>query len=93
MRRTKHTPGPWIADYFDRIDSRDGQIAILNRGMRDGQCAANARLIAAAPLLLDKLKEAVEFTHDSTLRCQEWKKLIQLIEGEEADGPKPIKNT
>ena len=71
MTKAKHTPGPWWAD-FDGEDTFDGveiqQVGRLHyvpvanvpvdytdREERE----ANARLIAAAPDLLDALEEAV----------------------------------
>ena len=65
------TPGPWRAEFPDEISVRDadgGRIAILAnlkgrlgmKGRRDtSEVEANARLIAAAPDLLEALKEMV----------------------------------
>lgn len=63
-----HTPGPWTADLgeaFHIRDTRGGSLAQLKflkgrgglAGRRNGdEVAANARLIAAAPKLLDALE-------------------------------------
>lgn len=50
-----HSKGPWENEYFDRVDSADGIIAWLNKGVKGGKgdCAGNCRLIAAAPELLN----------------------------------------
>ena len=59
--KTKHTPGPWEACIysgpFDQplILSSDGAIGRLH-GMEDRQHEANAKLIAAAPDLLEALE-------------------------------------
>ena len=65
------TPGPWRAEFPDEISVRDadgGRIAILAnlkgrlgmKGRRDtSEVEANARLIAAAPDLLEALQEMV----------------------------------
>ena len=61
MEKTKHTPGPW--------ETKDGQEVMAESGMRlIAQChaghreerGANARLIAAAPDLLEACKKAFD---------------------------------
>ncbi len=67
-QKAAHTPGPWIADlgeaYRVRAQQDGGQVAIMMSlkgqhglaGRRSGdEVAANARLIAAAPDLLEAL--------------------------------------
>lgn len=55
---TKHTPGPWIAEKWDRlrwmVTHPDGIVCITAAGNDEG----NARLMAAAPDLLLALEEA-----------------------------------
>ena len=64
-----HTPGPWIAEFGEayrvRAQGDGGQVAIMTNlkgqfgmlGRRSGdEVAANARLIAAAPELLEALR-------------------------------------
>lgn len=75
MNEVKHTPGPWKVDddtahgrmtlIFDQLGDL---IADTARGMRNvdldsaaSECEANARLIAAAPALLEALKELWPF--------------------------------
>lgn len=59
--RTEHTPGPWEAVTYDGafdqplIKSGHGTIGRLH-GMEDRQHEANAKLIAAAPELLEALQ-------------------------------------
>lgn len=69
MSDAKHTPGPWQADLGEafHIREQDGgrvaQLVFTNgrhgmKGRRNGnEVAANARLIAAAPDLLEALEE------------------------------------
>jgi hypothetical protein len=61
MSNTKHTPGPWRADVQDpafvNYDVRTDETIICTMGidMCTEEEAANARLIAAAPELLEAL--------------------------------------
>jgi hypothetical protein len=62
-RRTvsDHTPGPWEEKANTRkhvrdIRAKDGTWIAESYGSEDPECAANARLIAAAPELLQALK-------------------------------------
>ena len=67
MNANKHTPGPWMKSTHGGISkysiwSSNGQhIADTNTTKSIGfdKCAANASLIAAAPELLEALKELV----------------------------------
>jgi len=76
----RHTPGPWIPDlgevYRVRSQQDGGQIAIMmnlkGAGLRAGdEVAANARLIAAAPDLLEALGNCVSllsaYTNDDAV--------------------------
>jgi hypothetical protein len=59
--KTKHTPGPWTAKAnLDVVDSNGERVARLasTRGKYEYE-EINARLIAAAPELLDALQELV----------------------------------
>lgn len=68
---TKHTPGPWYADPSKRVtgfavthDGEPNPLAIAlrkpknsySKGIPDTKALANARLIAAAPELLEALE-------------------------------------
>jgi predicted amidophosphoribosyltransferase len=62
-----HTPGPWrfyenavSIDIVDAVHS-NGLAILEKRGVNDEQKKANARLMAAAPDLLDALKQAHDF--------------------------------
>ena len=72
MTETKHTPGPWVRDCWDILgnDGKDGtghvcEISRPNSGdefyWREGEADANARLIAAAPDMLEALKYAYNY--------------------------------
>lgn len=61
----KHTPGPWKIDFVHSDDLAivpvDGRFKVLarvvhSRGGMDAQTIANAKLMAAAPLLLESLR-------------------------------------
>lgn len=59
----KHTPGPWIADRVMIVEAENGDcIARVDEfATPDDVVEANARLIAAAPLLLSVLDAALEW--------------------------------
>ena len=74
MSNAKHTPGPWKydGDGFDSCSAADCgtegytvmdddcfPICQIDDRIDDDECEANARLIAAAPELLDALQKAV----------------------------------
>ena len=60
---SKHTPGPWhtAGEQGVQIRSAKDQIAKVWT-MRGNEWKANARLIAAAPELLELLREAAGYT-------------------------------
>ena len=71
---TKHTPGPWHVDTEDQdadIHSGFGMVAkTMGHGhAQDGEGTANARLIAAAPELLDALQSMVSQFPEAELRA------------------------
>jgi hypothetical protein len=72
VMNTKHTPGPWLfvesRDVWSDADSREERedaspwcIATVHAREDKAVRAANARLIAAAPDLLEALREVAEF--------------------------------
>lgn len=88
--RTKHTPGPWIeSKHFDKnedvilqivqIDDQSKVIATCDSPYDD----ANARLIAAAPEMLEALKAAMDGNIKRTVRYQMIAKAINKAEGKE----------
>jgi hypothetical protein len=78
MSDAKHTPGPWTASATDVLQGWQSDSAhrkVICRGERDAYSGvieaeqlANARLIAAAPELLEALK-AVQQERDFIVRC------------------------
>lgn len=57
--KSKHTPGPWGIDDYNRVVAEDGNPIVVN-GLaiplvNTPESKANARLIAAAPELLEAL--------------------------------------
>lgn len=59
----QHTPGPWHVSNGVQIRSAKHQICKVWM-MRNGEGNANARLIAAAPELLQALQDIVENSSD-----------------------------
>ena len=87
--RPSHTPGPWDVEpkgsrHF--VDGADGlAVAYLGwAGVRErSEIEANARLIAAAPELLEAL-ERISTAYDETLRHPIAAPLLQAIYGARA---------
>lgn len=79
---SKATPGPWKAIITQHItsitDAKDNRISW--DGLHDHQIA-NARLIAAAPELLDALKVAVTRLKEWKLKTGDIEELIAKVEG------------
>jgi len=71
-----HTPGPWeVAGHGNYVRSRSGGFAVAQSEELPGQDGeernANARLIAAAPEMLEALKELVkEFDAYEAAMCK-----------------------
>lgn len=64
---TQHTPGPWKVNTAQKeswnsvgliIHAPDGSAIAMSGGYNSDECKSNARLIAAAPKMLEALKEA-----------------------------------
>lgn len=85
---TSHTPGPWVAVELPTaiaIKSHMGNVANIQRGSMREQQQANARLIAAAPDLLEALKAFVN--HGSCFDDDDMEKAraaIAKVQGGEA---------
>lgn len=62
--KAQHTPGPWqIVRHNHRIivQDEDGRFQLADAGLADNRVAeANARLIAAAPEILEALRRAAK---------------------------------
>ena len=57
MSNTKHTHGPWMVGHFNDVRTRDGYRSLANvSSYFELPAEANARLIAAAPELLEALE-------------------------------------
>ena len=64
---SKHTPGPWTSSHGRWVKANKGTIAtchnqwnVTDELLSDQEVGANARLMAAAPELLDLAREAAE---------------------------------
>lgn len=89
---SKHTPGPWEVAEFNRgvgVMGPDGAhglsglspiIAEVNIGNSGGDTGANARLIAAAPELLEDAAAALQFLKDDSRSPRRRNALIQSLE-------------
>ena len=65
MTQFKHTPAPWTVNPKAKTNIRHGNLTIANcssthDGSREEEEIANAKLIAAAPELLEALIECLE---------------------------------
>lgn len=65
-----HTPGPWTMNKYDELVAPDGRRIVvwgsgIAFGQRSDETEANARLIAAAPELLEMLKDVLRVVSDS----------------------------
>jgi len=68
---TQHTPGPWLINTLEvvpfSIHAHRGCVAEVSRGtmneVKADEIEANARLIAAAPDLLEALQQIVKIAH------------------------------
>ena len=60
MTDAKHTPGPWEVTGTDTVQTADGFVVAWGAHFdQDGKTEANARLIAAAPEMLETLERFV----------------------------------
>jgi hypothetical protein len=84
---SKHTPGPWASNKYTTSVSvplkaidceRIGFSIVFVNGHREKEAAANARLIAAAPDLL----EALKYHQEQTRPIQRTLDVIKAAEGE-----------
>lgn len=91
-----HTPGPWHAEtddplYHFRVTAADGNVAIVCHGRGAETDAANARLLAEAPVLLEMLRFCLRYTRlpaelDTNEFARKWNeahRVISRIEGGE----------
>ena len=86
-----HTPGPWKVDR-PYIRGAGRVIASLESGRNEGEDAANARLIAAAPELFEALRDiyaalvieeiSAETRTRARLRARDALALVRVDEGE-----------
>lgn len=95
-RETKHTPGPWHVGER-RADDNTLPISDLGNGAKGSALAyvsprpfyadsqeANARLIAAAPEMLECLRKCVEFLEDeigASACLEKTRSILAKIEG------------
>ena len=82
---SKHTPGPWMADsHYPSVSAPTApNLALCNdHAIPMSERIANARLIAAAPDLLEALKEVVAFTGALGGPYVRARAAIKAVEGE-----------
>lgn len=73
MKEFKGTPGIWTANSADTIFNENMvEIAIVNAEGYE-QRHANAKLIAAAPELLESLQKCVKLLKQNNMECHETK--------------------
>lgn len=65
---SNYTPGPWTAEGWENLVVNAGNVTLASTpGYTNGNLAeakANARLIAAAPELLEALKMAIDWANE-----------------------------
>lgn len=93
--KNKHTPGPWHHDEYGHICAgpqiigKAYQFELDDSDHDELPCIPNARLMAAAPELLEILKESVWYIDFGDSGAIEWheqmEKLIAKIEGDECN--------
>jgi len=71
---SKHTKGPWTEDVSGYIDNKDGDLIARNMSG-----AANGRLIAAAPELLEALIAFAEYFEADFEQPPEYHKAVKAI--------------
>lgn len=82
-KETMHTPGPWVAVFENEepepaVMAGKYYVAVACLGVDSGSSEANARLISAAPVLLEALETAVRLYESYWLIagngvvCGEW---------------------
>ena len=98
----KHTPGPWqrISSTINRIDivtcdkddQPNGRVASIHRvaWCNEGEENANARLIAAAPQLLEALEDVLGHAEQMGCNCATSE---QITRGHNSDCPANQKNS
>ena len=79
----KHTPGPWTYEQISNnayVIDENGSAVMLYRNP-DDEMKANARLIAAAPELLEALEWAVDNPHDDAYWISQARAAIAKAKG------------
>ena len=81
-----HTPGPWVQDKYGNInDKSGGTIRVEGLALSSGsEAKANARLIAAAPDLLEALKEYIAAGENSVTATDDVAAMIRFGEADKA---------
>ena len=83
---TKHTKGPWtVSEQFEgtqvKISGPEGWLCVaLAYGDTNEEAQANARLIAAAPKLLETLKELYANWREYVDTPNDWEELNEQVE-------------
>lgn len=82
---SEHTPGPWGLnnDYIGSMEGEIAQVISENVGILENE--ANARLIAAAPELLEAVKKAHTYMENWGAPYSELKDLERVINKAEGD--------
>ena len=81
-----HTPGPWAQDVYGSINDKTGNtIRVEGLALSSGsEAKANARLIAAAPELLEALKEYIAAGENSVTATDDVAAMIRFGEADKA---------
>ena len=80
MTKAKHTPGPWEVEYKVNVKSSKGDfVASCGCNGRDIDVSiSNARLIAAAPEMLELLEDLIDMEGPQP-GCASWAEKVQAV--------------
>lgn len=87
MSEATHTPGPWAIGKYGKVTTPDGETLLVDGVSlpmnHDPEAIANARLIAAAPELLEALEKMLEYAESegSNKEIESARDLLNRVKG------------
>ena len=83
-RMSKHTPEPWEVHHTLNVVMSNGEIIAIPRGGSLVSIKANARLVAAAPIMLEELRGCLHILDAAYLEPKHQESIRAIIR--EAEG-------